>query len=132
MNYLLDTHTFIWAFSEPEKLSSKAREVITNANNAIFVSAITFWEFALKFSINKLEVEGVTPVELPGIAIKMGFQLIQLSPEEGASSYNLSLTTHKDPFDRILIWQAIKRDYILISKDGRMNEYISDGLKIFW
>lgn len=132
MNYLLDTHTFIWTFYEPEKLSTKAKQVIDNVNNSIFVSAVTFWEIALKYSVNKLEFEGIVPAKLPEIAKKMRFQLIQLSPEESASSYNLSLTTHKDPFDRILIWQAIKRDYTFISKDARINEYKNDGLKILW
>jgi len=132
MNYLLDTHTFIWAFSEPEKLSTKAIQAIDNVNNSVFVSVITFWEIALKFSVNKLDFEGLPPAMLPEIAIKMGFQLMQLSADESASSYNLPLTTHKDPFDRILIWQAIKRDYTLISKDSRMKDYLNDGLKILW
>jgi PIN domain nuclease of toxin-antitoxin system len=132
MSYLLDTHTFIWAISEKAKLSVKAKDVIDSSANSIFVSSITFLEIALKFSINKFGIEGLLPDSLPEIALKMGFKLIHLSPEESASCYNLSVTTHKDPFDRILIWQAIKRDYTFISKDARMNEYIKDGLKILW
>src|SRR5437870_1948194 len=124
MNYLLDTHTFIWAISERTRLSVKAKQAIDNSNNSIFVSSVTFWEIALKFSISKFGIEGILPDVLPEIALTMGFQVIQLLPEEGASSYNLSLTTHKDPFDRILIWQAIKREYTFISKDARMNGYI--------
>ncbi|MEO6977944.1 MAG: type II toxin-antitoxin system VapC family toxin [Mucilaginibacter sp.] len=132
MNYLLDTHTFIWAISEQAKLSVKAKQAIDNSNNSIFVSSITFWEIALKFSINKFGIEGTSPDVLPEIAVTMGFQLIQLSPEESASSHKLTLSPHKDPFDRILIWQAIKRDYTFISKDARINEHKNDGLKILW
>jgi len=132
MSYLLDTHTFIWVISDREKLSSTVRQIIDNPNNLIFVSAVSFWEIALKYSISKLEIKGVTPDELPPLALKMGLEIIPLEPGESASSYKLPLTTHKDPFDRILIWQAIKRDYILISKDVRMGQYIRDGLEIIW
>jgi PIN domain nuclease of toxin-antitoxin system len=132
MNYLLDTHTFIWTIAEKEKLSAKAKQIIDDPNNSIFISAVTFWEIALKFSINKLGVQGILPDELPELSSGMGFQTIQLSADESASFYKLPLTTHKDPFDRILIWQAINRGYTLISKDARMTQYIDEGLKILW
>ncbi|MGZ3874675.1 MAG: type II toxin-antitoxin system VapC family toxin [Mucilaginibacter sp.] len=132
MNYLLDTHAFIWAMADKGKLSAKAIQIIHDSNNSIFVSAVTFWEIALKFSINKLDIQGISPDELPGLSVKTGFKLIDFLPEESASHYKLPITTHKDPFDRMLVWQAIKRDYVLISKDIRINPYTDDGLKILW
>ncbi|MDR1762753.1 MAG: type II toxin-antitoxin system VapC family toxin [Dysgonamonadaceae bacterium] len=59
MKYLLDTHAFIWSFSDSEKLSATARAIITDPENIICVSVITFWEIALKTSIKKFSFEGI-------------------------------------------------------------------------
>lgn len=132
MNYLLDTHAFIWALTDKSKLSSLVQQTIENADNTIFVSSITFWEISLKSSIGKLKLEGVLPDTLPKLALQTGFQLVQLSPDESSSYHNLILQAHKDPFDRMLIWQAIKRDLILVSKDEQVHQYQSVGLRILW
>jgi PIN domain nuclease of toxin-antitoxin system len=132
MNYLLDTHTFIWAISERAKLSTKARQTIDNTDNSIFVSTISFWEISLKFSVGKLRIKGSLPEELPELSLKTGFQVISLLPDESASHYKLILTDHKDPFDRMLIWQAIQRKLIFISKDDRLEQYKIAGLKTLW
>ena len=57
MNILLDTHTLIWFFEGNNKLSSTARKAIQNPQNTVFVSVVSFWEIAIKISINKLEME---------------------------------------------------------------------------
>jgi PIN domain nuclease of toxin-antitoxin system len=132
MNYLLDTYTFIWAISEKDSLSNTARKILDNPDNIIFVSSITFWEISLKSSLGKLNIQGISPNELPRISTQTGFQLLPLSPEEGATYHNLVLTNHKDPFDRMLIWQAICRDFPLITKDKNMNQYVPVGLKLLW
>ena len=132
MNYLLDTHTFIWTISEKGKLSSIVKQTIENPTNNIFVSAITFWEISLKFSIGKLELKGISPENLPEVAVQSGFRLIPLSPEESATHHQLMLTKHKDPFDRMLIWQSIQRNLIFISKDERLKSYNLSGLKTLW
>jgi PIN domain nuclease of toxin-antitoxin system len=56
MNYLLDSHSFIWSITDTNKLSSIARREITDANNQIFVSAVSFWEIALKSAMGKLTI----------------------------------------------------------------------------
>jgi PIN domain nuclease of toxin-antitoxin system len=132
MNYLLDTHTLIWAIKEREKLSPVVIQTLENADNSIFVSAIAFWEIALKFSVGKLELRNILPDEFPEASLQMGFELISLSPNESASSYKLILTDHKDPFDRMLIWQAIQRNLIFITKDDRLERYKIAGLKTLW
>lgn len=132
MNYLLDTHTLIWVVSEKEKLSSKVIETLNNSDNAFFVSAISFWEIALKYSVGKLKIQGILPEEMPGLSLQSGFQLIPLAPDESAQSHKLILTDHKDPFDRMLIWQAIQRKLVFISKDDRLDQYKSAGLKTLW
>jgi PIN domain nuclease of toxin-antitoxin system len=132
MNYLLDTHAFIWALTYKSKLSLLVQQIIENADNNIFVSSITFWEISLKSSIGKLKLEGVLPDALPKLALQTGFQLIELLPNESSSYHNLNLQIHKDPFDRMLIWQAIQRDLILVSKDEHIHQYQSVGLRILW
>jgi PIN domain nuclease of toxin-antitoxin system len=72
------------------------------------------------------------PDELIGYANGMGFELIPLMPELAADSYKLNANWHKDPFDRMLIWQAIQNDVTLISKDANIIKYQSSGLKIIW
>jgi len=132
VNYLLDTHTLIWVFSEKEKLSSRVVNTLSEANNAFFISAISFWEIALKFSSGKLGIKGILPEELPNLSLEIGFKTISLSPEESSTYNNLVRTNHKDPFDRMLIWQAIQRNLILITKDDDLNQYKSVGLKTLW
>jgi PIN domain nuclease of toxin-antitoxin system len=63
----------------------------------------------------------------------MGFTIIDLKEEEAITFCNLPLKdNHKDPFDRMLIWQAITKDFIMISKDGLFEQYKEDGLRIIW
>jgi PIN domain nuclease of toxin-antitoxin system len=133
MNYLLDTHTLLWAITEKRKLSALVRQTLENTDNTILVSAISFWEITLKFSIKKLDISGFLPEDLPELSTKSGFDLIPLSPAESASYHHLpTYGQHKDPFDRMLIWQAIQQGLILISKDENMKQYTSDGLKLIW
>ena len=133
MNYLLDTHTFLWTLTEKRKLSSLALQIIENTDNAILVSAISFWEISLKASLNKLDIIGFLPEELPEIAIKSGFELLPISAEFSASYHLLPyLGQHKDPFDRMLIWQAIQEQFVLISKDENVKQYKTVGLKLLW
>jgi PIN domain nuclease of toxin-antitoxin system len=131
--YLLDSHSFLWSINEPEKLSQPAFEIILNRNNTIYVSSVTFGEISLKTALGKLSLVNYTPLELLKIAQgAMELALLPLSPVEAATFSQLPLTGHKDPFDRMLIWQTISRDLILISKDYQFENYQEYGLKILW
>ncbi len=132
MNYLLDTHTFLWALFDPEKLSGTAASVIVNTDNEIFVSVISFWEIALKFNIGKLSLQGVNPEELPLYAGKAGFEILGITPDEASSFYKLPKLKHSDPFDRLIIWQCIQNGICLVSKDNVICDYAQYGLKIIW
>lgn len=132
MNYLLDTHTFLWTVSNSEKLSKKAIEVIKNPKNEIFVSSISLWEISIKIRINKINLDTLKPEDLLTIAEKMNFQTINLSAEEAISYHELVESSHNDPFDRMLIWQSISRKYTLISKDKEFPKFIPYGLKLLW
>ena len=132
MKYLLDTHVFLWATGESHRLSSKLTDVLSAPDNDVFVSAISFWEIAIKVRAGKLDISGRKPGELPGRAEQMGFIPIELTSQEAATMAGLAEDTHFDPFDRILIWQAITRKLTLVSGDKEFKRFEKDGLKLFW
>jgi PIN domain nuclease of toxin-antitoxin system len=129
MKYLIDTHIFLWSLFMPEKIDPYAAKIIQTADNRVFVSVVTFWEIALKFGLNKLKLEGVTPDELPELASKIGFEILDLKPDDAASFYCLPRLAHKDPFDRMIIWQAIREKMVMVSKDSKVAAYQQFGLK---
>jgi PIN domain nuclease of toxin-antitoxin system len=130
MNYLLDTHYLLWAIGNTKKLSKKARNILTNPENRILVSTISFWEVSLKSSLGKLIIDGFSPENLPQLCSKMNFEVINLLAEESSTFHQLKGNHHRDPFDRMLIWQAIFNDYTLLSMDSNIQLYASEGLRI--
>ncbi len=123
MNYLLDTHTLLWSLFEDEKLPAKVREKISDPNNGILISIVSYWEISLKYGIGKLELKGTTPEELTKAAREIGFVTLNVSEEDASTFYKLPKLKHKDPFDRLIIWQSINRQLKLISKDKAIREY---------
>jgi len=133
MKYLLDTHVLLWSLLDTRKLSKRVSETLENRKNEIYVSTVTFWEVALKSSIGKLEFENLNIDKIPSYVEKTGYKTIELGQMEAIEFGRLPLKErHKDPFDRILIWQAISRKMILLSKDERMKEYETEGLRYIW
>jgi PIN domain nuclease of toxin-antitoxin system len=132
MNYLLDTHAFLWAAFSPNKLSSKVRKELCSPENQVCISSVSFWEISLKYTLGKIELTNCSPADMPDIAAQMGIDIIQLGATETASFYQLPKVAHKDPFDRMIIWQAIQQQRILISKDANFPEYRQFGLKVLW
>ena len=132
MRLLLDTHSFLWSYSEPNSLPKRSRDAISHADNEIFVSSVSIWEIAIKLRLGKLRPIGQHPGEIVSIASSMGMICIPLSPDEAATSSELVENTHFDPFDRMLIWQAIQRDMFLVSGDAEFARFKADGLKLFW
>lgn len=132
MKYLLDTHALIWAVTKPQKLSSTVKAILEDTTNDVAVSAISFWEISLKYSIQKLTLEGLTPEDFPKAAIETGFRLFDLNGITAGSYHQLSAAYHRDPFDRMLIWQAIQNSFQLISKDSTVKKYKSEGLQVIW
>jgi len=133
MTLLLDTHTFIWTISETNKLSEHAFKMIKSIDNEVFVDVVSFWEIALKTSIKKFSFDGVIINDLPEYARKMDFRILDMKAREACTYANLPLkNNHKDPFDRMIIWQAITENMALISKDKMFGQYQDDGLQLIW
>ena len=123
MDVLLDTHSFIWFVENDKKLTSKARNTIDNSSNTIYISIASLWEMAIKISIGKLKI--TVPYEN---VIKQindnGFEIIPITFEHTLKVSKLEFH-HKDPFDRIIIAQALTDKMIIIS-----NEKIFDNYKV--
>src|SRR3989344_3397758 len=132
MNYLLDTHILIWSHTSPDKLSKTIKQIVSSPENTIYVSAVSFWEISLKYSLRKLDIKGVRPEDFLEYSLKAGFEITNLQAEIAVSLHNLPETKNKDPFDRMLAWQAINKDYYLITKDAAFTSLTNYGLKIVW
>ncbi|MFN8348516.1 MAG: type II toxin-antitoxin system VapC family toxin [Spirosomataceae bacterium] len=132
MSYLLDTHTLIWSITEPNKLSPTAKKILINAENDILVSVLSFWEISLKYSIGKLTLEDYLPEDFPKAAIATGFKIVSLTAEITGTYHRLKASYHRDPFDKMLIWQAIQQNLTFISCDENVHKYKSEGLKVIW
>lgn len=127
MSYLLDTHTFIWFINGDSSLPEKVINEIKNLNNQCFISIASIWEIAIKSKLNKLSILS----EFDKIVEFLDQNQIEILP----ISFNhiLSLNQlefyHRDPFDRILIAQAITEELILLSKD---KNFILYDVDVFW
>ena len=133
MNYLLDTHTFIWTFLEPDKLPEKIERLITDRNNNIYVSTTSLWEIAIKVQIMKLNLGLVNIYHLPNIIEQYDFTII--NPEDYDYISYASLPTkenHRDPFDRMLIHTAIRNNLVVLSCDASFKQYEENGLQLLW
>ncbi|MBI2049374.1 type II toxin-antitoxin system VapC family toxin [Candidatus Roizmanbacteria bacterium] len=132
MKYLADTHVFLWIVLSPKKISKKVRDILLDAELTKYISIITFWEISLKFSLGKIDLRGVLPDKFPIIARNTGFEILNLDSEIASSFYKLPKIRNKDPFDRMLAWQAIREDCFFLTRDKEFSGYKDNGLNIVW
>jgi len=133
MKYLLDTHVILWLANENDKLSSPIREILLKQGNEIYISAVSFWEISLKLQSGKLDLNGHNPEILKaGFDQFYNFKELPLEMEDTVSFFKLKSPIHKDPFDRILTSQALRRNLTFISDDNNFKRYQGLGLKVIW
>lgn len=82
---------------------------------------MTYWELSLKYGLGKLELNGVEPDAFPEAAAAMGFETLPLDPGAAAGFHRLPRQSHRDPFDRLLVWQAIRSDCVLVTRDADLS-----------
>ncbi|MFA4924929.1 MAG: type II toxin-antitoxin system VapC family toxin [Ignavibacteriaceae bacterium] len=121
MNYLLDTHVLIWYLEGDKKLSEESISLIDNADNKVYVSIVGLWEIAIKISLGKLKIS-IPFDELKEILDKSSFDILDLNFDDLINLQKLAFH-HSDPFDRLLIAQAISNNFILISHDEIFRKY---------
>ena len=129
MKYLIDTHILIWLAISPEKISKEIMFLLENKANEIYVSTVSFWEIAIKLSIKKLDLHGIGIDDLATLCDEQDIKIVQL-PISAIKQYRILpiKDSHKDPFDRALISLSISDNYILLTHDGKMDQYKDDGL----
>jgi len=121
MNYLLDTHVLIWYLDGDKRLSEESVNIIDNAANKVYVSIVGLWEIAIKISLGKLKIS--IPFEhLKEVLEQRSFDILELNFSDLLNLQKLDFH-HSDPFDRLLISQAISNDFILISHDEIFRKY---------
>lgn len=132
MKYLIDTHALIWSIIDTNKLSSKVKEIIETPENQIFVSTVSFWEISLKASIGKLSLENIEPEDFPALCAQMDISILALDSLTSSTYHQLKANYHRDPFDRMLIWQAKQLSIAILSKDEYIKMYESEGIQVIW
>ena len=115
---LIDTHIFLWALSEPEKLSKDQKKALKSLNNTIYVSSISIAELMIKCSLGKLVIN-FNPIELIEAA---GFEQLLFSGQDALRLKEMSFH-HKDPFDRMLIAQAQENKLKVMTQDSKFKLY---------
>lgn len=121
MRLLLDTHIALWAISDDPGLSGAARALITSPENEIFVSSATIWEISIKHSLARSNMP-VSGREALTYFQESGYRLLSISPEHAAVVETLP-PLHADPFDRILVAQALSEPLRLVTHDAQVARY---------
>jgi PIN domain nuclease of toxin-antitoxin system len=114
---LLDTHLLLWAFARPAKLSAAARKQIDTAE--VYVSAASIWEISIKSALGKLAAD---PADVLAAIEPAGFTLLDVTGEH-AAKVALLPPLHKDPFDRMLVAQALIEPMLLLTNDAALRGY---------
>ena len=118
MKIIIDTHIFLWALSDPSKITRKKLNILESPTNIIYISSISIAEIMIKASIGKLQID-FDPVNL---AEQSGFELLDFSGQDALQLKNLPFL-HRDPFDRMLISQSIATKYPLMTDDDKIKLY---------
>lgn len=124
LRLLLDTHALIWWLAGDDALSPRAREAVTDEDNAVAVSAASAMEIATKFRIGKLPDAALLAQDFETIIADQGFAELAISVHHARLAGEMNIA-HKDPFDRLLIAQAQTEDMVLVS-----NEALFDGFAV--
>jgi PIN domain nuclease of toxin-antitoxin system len=122
VNLLLDTHVLLWAALEPERLRAECRGAIEDGTNQVFVSVVSAWEIAIKQSLGKLELSLPAEHWLPDVLRKTGFDTLGVDLSAALRVRTLPWH-HRDPFDRLLVAQALHSDLVVATHDVRLLGY---------
>ena len=125
MRLLLDTHALLWALSAPQQLPASLRRAIQAAENDVYASLASAWEIAIKAALGKIEFDVRS---LERMLAATGFQTLDISLQHAVRVAELPLH-HGDPFDRMLVAQALSESMVLVTRDRALRQY---GVRILW
>ena len=122
MRILLDTHIFLWLIDDDKRLSDRYRQIIHNLDNEIYLSVVSIWECVIKYQIGKLYFSDSPEIYLPQQRKKHLIKTLTVDENSIAQLTKLPLL-HKDPFDRLIMAQALQHDLIIMTKDKSILAY---------
>lgn len=120
--FLLDTHIFIWADSEPNKLSHNVQNILLDDSNQIYLSMVSLWEMQIKIQLGKLVLNTPLKQAVDRIKQNQSYRILPIYEQDLWTLETLPFY-HKDPFDRLLVAQAINSDLTLITVDEHIIKY---------
>lgn len=118
MNLFLDTHVVLWWLNDSEALAATARKAISDTDNLVILSAAVIWEIRIKQAIGKLEI----PPDFYEVLQHQGFEMLPITPAHAYAVGDLP-GHHRDPFDRILIAQAMLEGFTIVTHDVIFSKY---------
>ena len=128
MRLLLDTHAFLWWLEGNLRVPATVRRAIQDAANDVIVSAATAWEITTKHRLGKLRMAAAVAEDVAAAIAAQGFEALPISVDDAARAGRLP-GPHRDPFDRMLIAQALAKDLTLVSVDKALDAY---GVRRLW
>jgi PIN domain nuclease of toxin-antitoxin system len=130
MKLLVDTHIFIWIFIEPQRFTGSAREFLEDVrSNQFFLSHASAWEASIKHGTKKLKLPVDPELFFPDRVRRAGYQHLRIDLDHVMSVHKLPLI-HRDPFDRLLVSQALAENMTILSNDRVFKQYKSDTLSL--
>ncbi len=128
MRLLLDTHALIWWFAGSDRLPPPARRAIEDEENNVLISAASAWEIITKHRLGKLPEAERLALDITGTIASQDFKELPITVDDAVRAGSL-LGIHRDPFDRMLIAQALSRNLVLISSESLFDRY---GVRRLW
>lgn len=122
MRILLDTHVWLWMVSQPARIAAEVRTELENVENELLLSAASVWEMAIKFGLGKLPLPEPPDVFVPPRLARDGVSPLAIEHRHAAQVLHLP-PHHRDPFDRLLVAQALLDDLVLCTADPALHPY---------
>jgi PIN domain nuclease of toxin-antitoxin system len=128
LRVLIDSHALIWATVEPHRISPRARQLLSHPEHELLFSMVSLWELSIKISNGKLTPLGASITDVIEVLKQRGAQLLPIRIGHIVRLESLPLH-HRDPFDRLLVAQALEEDLAILSSDRLLHQY---SAKIVW
>ena len=122
MKYLLDTVVWLWSLNSPERINDEGRRVLERGEEEIYLSAVTPWEISIKMRLGKLDFPGPPARHVPQFMARQSLRPLSVTHRHAARVYDLP-AHHGDPFDRMLIAQALVEDMVILTSDRSFRKY---------
>jgi len=128
VNILIDTCAFVWVLQEPERLSAGAKDVFQSRDTTAYLSAVSVWELAVKYRLGKITLPDVPAVFVPEAMRRLNLEPLDLDVEAAVLAAELD-DHHGDPFDRMLVCQALHHGLTILTPDRLIRRY---GVSCVW